>query len=94
MIDVSAPPFQKHWTWVTQEMQDIKKKMTIVLRNFNTSENLANDRDDMRRDLQFWKEFCHFFRHWKSTFGTVAYQMYLSQAVKETSIVGIVLQRG
>jgi hypothetical protein len=59
MIDVSSPPFQKHWTWVAEAMQDIKKKMTIVLRNFNTSGNLANDRDDMRRDLQFWNEFCH-----------------------------------
>jgi hypothetical protein len=59
MIDVSAPPFQKHWTWVSQAMQEIKKKMTIVLRNFNASGSLVNDRDDMRRDLQFWDDFCH-----------------------------------
>ena len=33
--------------------------MTIALRNFNTSGNLANGKDDMQRDLQFWNDFCH-----------------------------------
>lgn len=40
-------------------MTEIKRKMSVTLRNFSTSGNLANDSNDMARDLQFWCDFCH-----------------------------------
>ena len=58
-IDVSAPYEQKPWIWVAEAMTEIKRKMTLTLKNFSTSGNLANDSNDMARDLQFWCDFCH-----------------------------------
>ena len=62
-IDVSIPPEQKPWIRVAEAMTEIKRKMTVTLRNFSTSVytsgNLANDSNDMARDLQFWCDFCH-----------------------------------
>ena len=59
VIDVSVPPDNKPWIWVAEAMTEIKRKMTLTLRNFSTSGNLANDSNDMARDLQFWCDFCH-----------------------------------
>ena len=58
-IDVSVPPFQKPWIWVAEAMAEVKRKLTLTIRNFMTSGNLANDSNDMARDLQFWCDFCH-----------------------------------
>ena len=58
-IDVTLPPFQKPWIWVAEAMTEIKRKMTLTLRNFSTSGNLANDSNDMSRDMQFWCDFCN-----------------------------------
>ncbi len=59
IIDVTQPPFIKPWTWVTEAMIDIKKRMSIVMKNFMGSGKLANDLNDIQRDLEFWNNFCH-----------------------------------
>lgn len=58
-IDVSVPPEHKPWIWVAEAMTEIKRKMSVTLRNFSTCGNLANDSNDMARNLQFWCDFCH-----------------------------------
>jgi len=58
-IDVALPPVTWAWTRVTEAMIDIKKRMTIVMKNFMGSGKLANDWNDIQRDLEFWNCFCH-----------------------------------
>ncbi len=58
-IDVSQPPVTWAWTRVTEAMIDIKKRMSIVMKNFTGSGKLANDLNDIQRDLEFWNCFCH-----------------------------------